>query len=95
MKKYNWISKISQSVVGKKNRNFRRRAGKQSITFQSLEQRNLLASVSFDAGFFNGDAAANGLGLVTFVADDGQSDCLLYTSPSPRDQRGSRMPSSA
>ena len=26
--------------------------------------------------------------------DDIQS-CLLYTSPSPRDQRGSRMPSSA
>ena len=24
-----------------------------------------------------------------------QEDCLLYTSPSPRDQRGSRMPSSA
>ena len=23
------------------------------------------------------------------------SGCLLYTSPSPRDQRGSRMPSSA
>ena len=39
-----------------------------------------------------------------FTADDGQIDiegnekyliCLLYTSPSPRDQRGSRMPSSA
>ena len=25
----------------------------------------------------------------------GTSSCLLYTSPSPRDQRGSRMPSSA
>ena len=25
----------------------------------------------------------------------GPIDCLLYTSPSPRDQRGSRMPSSA
>ena len=25
----------------------------------------------------------------------GGSSCLLYTSPSPRDQRGSRMPSSA
>ena len=25
----------------------------------------------------------------------GPSHCLLYTSPSPRDQRGSRMPSSA
>ena len=28
-------------------------------------------------------------------SDDGVSNCLLYTSPSPRDQRGSRMPSSA
>ena len=26
---------------------------------------------------------------------DLKSACLLYTSPSPRDQRGSRMPSSA
>ena len=26
---------------------------------------------------------------------DGDNPCLLYTSPSPRDQRGSRMPSSA
>ena len=26
---------------------------------------------------------------------DGKYNCLLYTSPSPRDQRGSRMPSSA
>ena len=25
----------------------------------------------------------------------GDTTCLLYTSPSPRDQRGSRMPSSA
>ena len=25
----------------------------------------------------------------------GLNTCLLYTSPSPRDQRGSRMPSSA
>ena len=27
--------------------------------------------------------------------DDPGNNCLLYTSPSPRDQRGSRMPSSA
>ena len=34
----------------------------------------------------------------TFIADALSAlseDCLLYTSPSPRDQRGSRMPSSA
>ena len=29
------------------------------------------------------------------VGDPITSRCLLYTSPSPRDQRGSRMPSSA
>ena len=34
--------------------------------------------------------------LVEMVVDSGAStNCLLYTSPSPRDQRGSRMPSSA
>ena len=27
--------------------------------------------------------------------DNTDGACLLYTSPSPRDQRGSRMPSSA
>ena len=32
--------------------------------------------------------------ITTLVADEFNS-CLLYTSPSPRDQRGSRMPSSA
>ena len=32
----------------------------------------------------------NTIGVVTM-----RIDCLLYTSPSPRDQRGSRMPSSA
>ena len=31
----------------------------------------------------------------TMIAIDPTSPCLLYTSPSPRDQRGSRMPSSA
>ena len=31
----------------------------------------------------------NALSLAT------SNNCLLYTSPSPRDQRGSRMPSSA
>ena len=29
------------------------------------------------------------------IVVDSASACLLYTSPSPRDQRGSRMPSSA
>ena len=32
---------------------------------------------------------------VVNVLMDGLSSCLLYTSPSPRDKRQSRMPSSA
>ena len=39
-----------------------------------------------------------GDGVVRTVAmgtTEGLKSCLLYTSPSPRDQRGSRMPSSA
>ena len=35
------------------------------------------------------------LKLQSFVGDVECGSCLLYTSPSPRDQRGSRMPSSA
>ena len=31
----------------------------------------------------------------TVVVGEARYTCLLYTSPSPRDQRGSRMPSSA
>jgi len=34
-------------------------------------------------------------GKVEKKKHDGFNICLLYTSPSPRDQRGSRMPSSA
>ena len=34
-------------------------------------------------------------GLLLFIFATIGMTCLLYTSPSPRDQRGSRMPSSA
>ena len=34
-------------------------------------------------------------GGVSPIANGMATACLLYTSPSPRDQRGSRMPSSA
>ena len=35
------------------------------------------------------------VGQILFISYLEHRDCLLYTSPSPRDQRGSRMPSSA
>ena len=44
-----------------------------------------------DVATLNRIARQQGLCLAIAQA----SICLLYTSPSPRDQRGSRMPSSA
>ena len=42
------------------------------------------------------DTGLDGLHVsIDDMDDDNSTDCLLYTSPSPRDQRGSRMPSSA
>ena len=37
----------------------------------------------------------NVIGITLKLYDDGKEVCLLYTSPSPRDMRRSRMPSSA
>ena len=41
------------------------------------------------------DGAKLALSYTTAAACIGYTACLLYTSPSPRDQRGYRMPSSA
>ena len=52
----------------------------------------LLTKGNFSSWLVKGAYVLMAFGLVTvvwFIA------CLLYTSPSPRDQRGSRMPSSA
>ena len=49
-----------------------------------------IKSISVDlAHTWGGDIVA------TLTNDANGTTCLLYTSPSPRDQRGSRMPSSA
>ena len=54
---------------------------------------NATLTVTLDAtvilGDVNRDGVVNFLDIAPFIG------CLLYTSPSPRDQRGSRMPSSA
>ena len=52
------------------------------------------ATLGFDAtgGGNNGELPSQILAAMEIAAN---KTCLLYTSPSPRDQRGSRMPSSA
>ena len=52
-----------------------------------------IASTALDDLDHDQDGDLDELDLKT--ANIGSKTCLLYTSPSPRDQRGSRMPSSA
>ena len=58
-------------------------------------------SLSFFPGAKIGVLGLNGAGKSTLlrimagIDTDIDGDCLLYTSPSPRDRYGSRMPSSA
>ena len=133
MKKRTWLSSLKNFVNGTGSRKVRRRYHKSNnLQFDSLEARNLLATVSFDAGTealtfqsdvgvadivtvsapdvdtlqiqvgggeaisLSGDAVGNSdfvLSQSVNVDDTLQinvgssivSDCLLYTSPSPRD----------
>ena len=52
----------------------------------------LLAFASIGDRSINETMIERGYACTLFIPPNG---CLLYTSPSPRDQRGSRMPSSA
>ena len=60
-----------------------------SSAFEALEREGAPAVCLVDMQLPDG----RGTEFVTRLKEN--DDCLLYTSPSPRDQRGSRMPSSA
>ena len=64
--------------------------GGELFTLNGTGSGNVLGHGVDGAGDWDGDGLADLVVLVT-----GSPTCLLYTSPSPRDQRGSRMPSSA
>ena len=74
----------------------------ESVNFQDDYEGNfdtrraLIHTLQFTAKtYLFGPIADTSDGLIRKVQVDLYSNCLLYTSPSPRDQRGSRMPSSA
>ena len=71
-----------------------------SIVFEVSEVRTLLPIFNFggitnNIWFQVGAADINWNGTGQILSASYLNNCLLYTSPSPRDQRGSRMPSSA
>ena len=63
----------------------------QTITKAKIKRENLMDYIHEDRDLL--------MGLQDDLSDmlyaTGTYTCLLYTSPSPRDQSGSRMPSSA
>ena len=64
------------------------------LRFESIEDASLLG----DDTELSIVVAADGDAKTVTISDNGigmNRDCLLYTSPSPRDKRQSRMPSSA
>ena len=72
-------------------------SGQSNVTI-SLAQGELLEEVVVTGLGIKKEKKALGYGVTTLSSKDltaRQETCLLYTSPSPRDQRGSRMPSSA
>ena len=91
--KHRWIAthvlgESVQSNVSKKNRE-----GWEPVKADDYPELRLTGDV-------NGNVELGGLMLCSIPegmveARTEYFNCLLYTSPSPRDQRGSRMPSSA
>ena len=63
------------------------------VTFTEVSKDSLPHTPWYSMGSDFGDI--NNDGRFDYLASDMAGTCLLYTSPSPRDQRGSRMPSSA
>ena len=65
----------------------------------SMLKRELISNeikssiIGFGGASISGEGAGYGFGHI--AEEDAIYFCLLYTSPSPRDQRGTRMPSSA
>ena len=84
-------------------------SGKSSLAFDTIYadgQRRYVESLSSYARMFLGRMDKPDVDEITGLSPaisidqkttshNPRSTCLLYTSPSPRDQRGSRMPSSA
>ncbi len=71
MNKRHWLLSIRNSLFIKPSRQKRRRQKSNSLAIQSLEERNLLATISFDAA----------AGLLSFEADAGQTDVVSVLEP--------------
>ena len=70
-------------------------SGTISDSMHEILEKNYEAGMTLKAGCGIGYEYSTLRPKGAYVSGAGAYTCLLYTSPSPRDQRGSRMPSSA
>ena len=80
---------INQLLKKDKGKTIKTKTGHVKTKTGSVRQKDTGKKVKPNATVAKKKPAAKPSSKVTISA------CLLYTSPSPRDQRGSRMPSSA
>ena len=66
-----------------------------SVGFVACNESNTAQATQNAATVTQAVVATNASAAVQGTEINAPYACLLYTSPSPRDQRGSRMPSSA
>ena len=62
---------------------------------RSFKSSNIESAVMLDKNSFSLKAYDNESGFIIEAFKERNKSCLLYTSPSPRDNKASRMPSSA
>ena len=80
---------VDGSIVGN---NAKEISGLNSLENADLNQISHAVSGKYKDALINSKAGAI---IINEELKEHCNSCLLYTSPSPRDQRGSRMPSSA
>ena len=85
-----WVT--SEPMIGEMRLQWWRDALEEIATEKPVRKHEVASQL---ADILSPDMAARLDALVVARRWDLYKDCLLYTSPSPRDQRGARMPSSA
>ena len=94
-------AKLADAKAAEANSALEAALAKQKANAKARESAKTARESSLSARIDEDDpfAAAAAAGVSSHVSSSSSppssSSCLLYTSPSPRDQRGSRMPSSA
>ena len=85
--------KVGLIGLGRMGEGMSRRMMKKGIEVWGYRRNYEKAQEAFEKGYVSG--VTTNLESLVQVVHEQEGICLLYTSPSPRDISGSRMPSSA